>query len=96
MLRLLLAGILAMIGAALSSLAALEGPIVMMSQRRQAARDRLRTDDDYRVNLKAELEIRYLDEKIDHLLASQQRLWQAQQAHNELLEQLIRRMSKDT
>ena len=87
--------ILAMIGAALASLAALEGPIIMMNQRRQAARDRLRADDDYRVNLKAELEIRYLGEKIDHVLAYQQRLWQAQQAHGELLQQLVRQMSKD-
>ncbi len=87
--------ILAAISAALGSLAALEGPIIMMSQRRQATRDRLRADNDFRVNLKAELEIRYLDEKIDHVLAHQQRLWQAQQAHNELLEQLIRRTSKD-
>ena len=43
----------------------------MMSQNRQEARDRLRSQHDYQVNLKAELEIRHLHEKIDHLLSSQ-------------------------
>ncbi|MEW5986981.1 MAG: DUF1003 domain-containing protein [Chloroflexota bacterium] len=60
--------ILAGISAALGSLAALQGPVILMAQRRQARLDRLRAENDYRVNLKAELEIRYLDEKLDHLL----------------------------
>lgn len=52
----------------LSCLAAIQAPIIMMSQKRQEAKDRLRSENDYRVNLKAELEIRHLHEKIDHIL----------------------------
>ena len=55
----------------LSCLAAIQAPIIIMSQKRQEARDRLRAENDYRVNLKAELEIRHLHEKIDHLLTKQ-------------------------
>lgn len=62
--------ILAAISAVLASLAALQGPIILMSQRRQARLDRLRAENDYRLNLKAELEIRYLSEVINHLLKS--------------------------
>src|SRR5216110_3141423 len=51
----------------LSCLAAIQAPIIMMSQNRSEARDRLRAENDYKVNLKAELEIRHLHEKIDHL-----------------------------
>ena len=57
----------------LSCLAALQAPIIMMSQNRQDAKDRLRSEYDYRVNLKAELEIRYLHQKLDHFL---RREWQ--------------------
>ena len=57
-----------------------------MSQKRQEARDRLRAENDYRVNLKAELEIRHLHEKIDHLLTKQwERLAEIQQIQLELL-----------
>jgi uncharacterized membrane protein len=52
----------------LSCLAALQAPVIMMSQNRQEARDRRRAESDYKVNLKAELEIRHIDEKLDHLL----------------------------
>ena len=55
----------------LSCLAAVQAPIIMMSQNRAEARDRLRAENDYKVNLKAELEIRHLHEKIDHLLRRQ-------------------------
>jgi uncharacterized membrane protein len=55
----------------LSCLAALQAPVIMMSQNRVEARDRLRAENDYKVNLKAELEIRHLHEKIDHLLRRQ-------------------------
>jgi uncharacterized membrane protein len=55
----------------LSCLAAVQAPIIMMSQNRQEAKDRLRSQNDYQVNLKAELEIRHLHEKIDHLLMHQ-------------------------
>ncbi|HEX3157197.1 MAG TPA: DUF1003 domain-containing protein [Gemmatimonadaceae bacterium] len=51
----------------LSMLAALQAPVIMMSQNRQAARDRQAANHDYRVNLKAELEIRSLHEKLDEL-----------------------------
>jgi len=51
----------------LSCVAAMQAPIIMMSQNRQEAKDRLRSGHDYRVNLKAELGIRNLSEKIDHL-----------------------------
>ncbi len=62
---------LAVISAVLASLAAIQGPIILMSQRRQQARDRLQAENDYLVNLKAELEIQYLHEKIDRLLQLQ-------------------------
>ena len=55
----------------LSCLAAVQAPVIMMSQNRAEARDRLRAENDYKVNLKAELEIRHLHEKIDHLLRRQ-------------------------
>jgi len=54
-----------------SCLAAMQAPVIMMSQNRQEARDRLRAEHDYRVNLKAELEIRHLHEKLDYLLMNQ-------------------------
>jgi uncharacterized membrane protein len=71
----------------LSCIAALQAPIIMMSQRRQETKDRLRGENDYTVNLKAELEIRQLHEKIDHQLAHQwQRLVEMQQIQIEMLE----------
>jgi len=52
---------------ALSALAALQAPVIMMSQNRQAAKDRLRADLDYEVNLKAELEVAHLHNKVDRI-----------------------------
>ena len=73
----------------LSCLAAIQAPIIMMSQNRAEARDRARAENDYKVNLKAELEIRHLHEKIDHLLSKQyNRLFEIQQIQIELLEEL--------
>jgi uncharacterized membrane protein len=73
----------------LSCLAAAQAPIIMMSQNRQEARDRLRSENDYRVNLKAELEIRHLHEKLDHLLQHQwERLIEIQQIQIELMNEL--------
>ena len=70
----------------LSCLAAIQAPVIMMSQNRQEARDRLRAENDYLVNLKAELEIRLLHEKVDHLLRHQwERLLEIQQIQIELL-----------
>ena len=75
----------------LSCLAAVQAPIIMMSQNRAEARDRLRAENDYKVNLKAELEIRHLHEKIDHLLRRQyNRLFEIQQIQIELLEEISR------
>jgi uncharacterized membrane protein len=71
----------------LSCLAAVQAPIIMMSQKRQEAKDRMRSESDYRVNLKAELEIRHLHEKIDHLLSHQwQRLAEIQQMQIEIMQ----------
>ena len=73
----------------LSCLAAIQAPVILMSQNRQESRDRLRSDHDYLINLKAELEIRHLHEKIDHLLMNQwQRLLEIQQIQMELMEEL--------
>src|SRR6266496_4127876 len=76
----------------LSCLAAIQAPVIMMSQNRAESRDRLRAENDYKVNLKAELEIRHLHEKIDHLLRKQyNRLFEIQQIQIELLEEIGRK-----
>ncbi|MEW5703262.1 MAG: DUF1003 domain-containing protein [Pseudomonadota bacterium] len=76
----------------LSCLAAVQAPIIMMSQNRQEAKDRMRSVNDYQVNLKAELEIRQLHEKIDHLLSSQwERLVEIQQIQIELMDEVAKR-----
>jgi uncharacterized membrane protein len=76
----------------LSCLAAMQAPIIMMSQNRAEVRDRLRSENDYKINLKAELEIRHLHEKIDHLLRRQyNRLFEIQQIQIELLEEIGRK-----
>ena len=75
----------------LSCIAAIQAPIIMMSQNRQEAKDRIRSQHDYQVNLKAELEIRHLHEKIDHLLSHQwERLVQIQEIQLELLSEINR------
>lgn len=71
----------------LSCVAALQAPIIMMSQKRQEEKDRIRAENDYKINLRAELEIRQLHEKIDHQMAHQwERLAELQQIQIELLE----------
>jgi uncharacterized membrane protein len=76
----------------LSTLAAIQAPIIMMSQKRQETKDRLRSENDYRVNLKAELEIRHLHEKIDHILTRQwERLAEIQQIQLEIMQDLAGR-----
>lgn len=76
----------------LSCLAALQAPVIMMSQNRQEDRDRLRAMHDYQVNLKAELEIRHLHQKIDHLLSHQwERLVEIQEIQMELIGEIRRR-----
>ncbi|SEP73248.1 Uncharacterized membrane protein [Faunimonas pinastri] len=76
----------------LSCLAAVQAPIIMMSQRRQEEKDRMRSLNDYQVNLKAELEIRHLHEKVDHLINRQwQRLAEIQQIQMEIMQEARRR-----
>ena len=76
----------------LSCLAALQAPVIMMSQNRQEAKDRLRSQHDYKINLKAELEIRHLHEKVDHLLSHQwERLVEIQEIQLDLLSEIGRR-----
>jgi uncharacterized membrane protein len=73
----------------LSCLAAIQAPIIMMSQNRQEQKDRLRVMHDYQVNLKAELEIRQLHQKLDHLLSHQwERLVEIQEVQMELLTEM--------
>ncbi len=73
----------------LSCLAAIQAPIIMMSQNRQEAKDRLRSRNDYMVNLKAELEIRNLNDKMDNLLLHQwQRLMEIEKIQMEILSEL--------
>jgi len=73
----------------LSCIAAIQAPVIMMSQKRQEAKDRLRSLNDYRVNLKAELEIRHLHEKIDHIPTRQwDRLAEMQELQIELLQEI--------
>jgi uncharacterized membrane protein len=72
----------------LSTIAAIQAPIIMMSQKRQEDKDRLRSLNDYQVNLKAELEIRHLHEKMDHLISKQwQRLAEIQQLQLETMQE---------
>jgi uncharacterized membrane protein len=73
----------------LSCLAAIQAPVIMMSQNRQETKDRLRASHDYQINLKAELEIRNLHQKIDHLLSRQwERLVEIQAIQLEVLEEI--------
>lgn len=73
----------------LSCLAALQAPVIMMSQNRKEAKDRRRSEHDYKVNLKAELEIRMLHEKIDHLMLFQtQSILELQEMQLDYLEEL--------
>jgi uncharacterized membrane protein len=73
----------------LSTLAAFQAPVIMMSQNRQSAKDRLQAEHDYQVNLKAELEIRLLHTKLDQLLTHQwQRLIEIQQLQMDLMEEI--------
>jgi len=74
----------------LSCLAALQAPVIMMSQNRQEEKDRERGRNDYMINLKAELEIRTLHEKLDHLLMQQQpELLEMQKVQIEMMNDII-------
>ena len=75
----------------LSCLAAIQAPVIMMSQNRQEARDRMRGENDYKTNLKAELEIRHINEKIDKLINDQwKHLLEIQQMQMEMIEELTK------
>ncbi len=77
----------------LSSLAALQAPVIMMSQNRQEEKDRERAKQDYMVNLKSELEIRMLHEKLDHLIVHQQQeLLSIQQIQIEMMEDIMKKL----
>ncbi|MCU0400770.1 MAG: DUF1003 domain-containing protein [Algoriphagus sp.] len=77
----------------LSCLAAIQAPIIMMSQNRQEAKDRIRSEHDYKIDLKAELEIKILSEKIDHLLVHQNRkLLEIQEVQVDYMEDLLRQI----
>jgi uncharacterized membrane protein len=74
----------------LSCLAAIQAPIILMSQNRQDAKDRLRSEYDYRVNLKSELEVRYLHQKLDHFLKKE---WQTMLEIQEIQLDLMKELS---
>jgi uncharacterized membrane protein len=79
----------------LSCLAALQAPVIMMSQNRQEDKDRERSKKDYMINLKSELEIRSLHEKIDHLIFHQQQeLMEVQNVQLELLDAILNQIEK--
>ncbi len=80
----------------LSCIAAFQAPVIMMSQNRQESKDRLRAQNDYSINLKSELEIRHLNEKIDFLLTNQwQRLLEIQQIQIELIREHLESEKND-
>ncbi len=79
----------------LSCLASIQAPIIMMSQNRQEQKDRQRSEQDYKINLKAELEIQLLSEKIDHLIVHQNRkLLEIQELQTDYLEDLMRQVKR--
>ena len=80
----------------LSCLAAIQAPIIMMSQNRKEQRDRIRSEHDYKVNLKAELEIKLLHEKIDHMIIHQnKRLLEIQEIQADYLQDILEHMKKE-
>jgi uncharacterized membrane protein len=77
----------------LSCLAAIQAPIIMMSQNRKEQKDRQRGEHDYKINLKAELEIKLLSEKIDHMIVHQnKKLLEIQEIQTDYLEDLMKKM----
>jgi uncharacterized membrane protein len=73
----------------LSCIAAIQAPIIMMSQNRQEMKDRIRSENDYKINLKSEIEVRTLHEKVDHLLLDQwSKMMRIQEIQIEILEEI--------
>lgn len=80
----------------LSCLAAIQAPIIMMSQNRQEEKDRDRSKKDYMINLKSELEVRTLHEKIDHLMIYQQQdLIEIQKIQIEMMNDILAQVEKN-
>ncbi|MEO8474877.1 MAG: DUF1003 domain-containing protein [Chryseolinea sp.] len=78
----------------LSCVAALQAPLIMMSQNRQEEKDRERSKKDYMINLKSEIEIRTLHEKIDHLMMHQQHeLIQIQKLQIDMMQDILERVN---
>ena len=81
----------------LSCIAALQAPIIMMSQNRQEEKDRKRSENDYMINLKAELQIRSMNQKIDVLLEEQiKTLFETQEKQFVLLQEINARLENST
>lgn len=79
----------------LSCVAALQAPVIMMSQNRQGEKDREKAQNDYMVNLKSELEIRMLHEKIDHIILHQeQALLEIQQVQIDMMNDILSKLEK--
>ncbi|HMR90398.1 MAG TPA: DUF1003 domain-containing protein [Saprospiraceae bacterium] len=79
----------------LSCIAAIQAPVIMMSQNRQEEKDRDRSKKDYMINLKAELEIKALHEKIDHLIIYQQeQLLEIQKVQIEMMNDILQSVNK--
>lgn len=79
----------------LSCLAALQAPVIMMSQNRQEEKDRERGKNDYMVNLKSELEIRMLHEKLDHLIINQQQeLLEIHKVQIDMMNEILKKIEK--
>lgn len=79
----------------LSCVAAMQAPIIMMSQNRQEKKDRIRSENDYKINLKSEIEIRTLHEKVDHLLLDQwSKMMGIQEIQIEILEEIRNKLNK--
>jgi uncharacterized membrane protein len=79
----------------LSCIAAIQAPIIMMSQNRKEQKDRKRSEQDYKVNLKAELEIKLLSEKIDHMIVHQnKKLLEIQELQTDYLEDLMNKIKR--
>ena len=81
----------------LSCIAALQAPVIMMSQNRQEEKDRERSKQDYMVNLKSELEIRILHEKLDHLIMHQQQeMLEIQKVQLEMMDSILNQLKKES
>ncbi|WP_374541798.1 DUF1003 domain-containing protein [Flavobacterium sp.] len=79
----------------LSCIAALQAPVIMMSQNRQEEKDRERSKKDFMINLKSELEIRMLHEKLDHLIMHQQQeLIEIQKIQIDMMNDILERIKK--